>query len=169
MNYQFRKAINAEIPQIWEILQQGIKRRKDDGSNQWQNGYPNPDTILNDIEKGVGFVLADKETIIAYGAVLINDEPAYSNIIGQWLTNNDFIVVHRVAISEAYLGQGLVQKLFGYIENYALNNNIYSIKVDTNFDNLAMLRIMDKLGYMYCGEVHFNESPRKAFEKVLKA
>jgi RimJ/RimL family protein N-acetyltransferase len=167
MNYHFRKASDSEIPQIWEILKQAIERRKNDGSSQWQNGYPNPETIQQDITNGVGFVLADQETIVAYSAVIINDEPAYSAINGQWLTDNDFIVVHRVAISEDYLGQGLVQKMFVHIENFALANNIHSVKVDTNFDNPAMLRILEKLGYTYCGEVYFNGSPRKAFEKVL--
>ncbi|MGC4039723.1 MAG: GNAT family N-acetyltransferase [Flavobacterium sp.] len=168
MNYLFRAATEAEIPQIWEILQQAIQRRKEDGSNQWQNGYPNPDTVRNDIGKGVGYVLADGEKVIAYSAVLINDEPAYSEINGKWLTNDDFVVIHRVAISEAYLGQGLVQKMFGHFEDFAQQNGIRSIKVDTNFDNPAMLRIMDKAGYTYCGEVYFNGSPRKAFEKVLE-
>ncbi|MCL9806666.1 GNAT family N-acetyltransferase [Flavobacterium amniphilum] len=168
MKYQFRKALDSEIPQIWKILQQAIERRKNDGSNQWQNGYPNPETIQNDIAKGNGYVLTDQETVIAYSAVIINDEPAYLEIDGQWLTNGDFVVIHRVAISEDYLGQGLVQQMFGLFEDFALENNIHSIKVDTNFDNPAMLRIMDKLGYTYCGEVFFNGSPRKAFEKVLK-
>lgn len=167
MNYHFRKAVDSEIPQIWEILQQAIERRKNDGSNQWQNGYPNPETIQNDIEKGVGFVLTEDENVIAYSAVLINDEPAYLEIEGKWITNDDFVVVHRVAISETHLGKGLVQKTFGFIEEFALANNIHSIKVDTNFDNLPMLRIMEKLDYIYCGEVYFNGSPRKAFEKVL--
>lgn len=168
MNYQFRLALESEIPQIWSILQQAIARRKKDGSDQWQNGYPNPETVQNDIAKGNGFVLTEAEKVIGYSAVLINDEPAYLEIEGKWLTNDDFVVVHRVAISDEYLGQGLVQKMFGYIEDFARENKIYSVKVDTNFDNPAMLRILEKLGYSYCGEVYFNGSPRKAFEKVLK-
>ncbi|MFW2135795.1 hypothetical protein ACK2M7_05865 [Chryseobacterium sp. TY4] len=35
------------------------------------------------------------------------------------------------------------------------------------FDNLAMLRIMDKLGYQYCEEIFVGGGVRKAFEKVL--
>lgn len=169
MTLQFRKALVAEIPQIWKILQDAIQRRKNDGSNQWQNGYPNPESVANDIAKGVGFVLADGETIVAYSAVLVNDEPAYHEINGKWLTTTDFVVVHRVAVSEAHLGKGLVQNMFAHVEDFARANNIYSIKVDTNFDNPAMLRILEKLNYIYCGEVYFNGSPRKAFEKVLKA
>mgnify|MGYP000093985926 CR=1 FL=1 len=55
-----------------------------------------------------------------------------------------------------------------FIEEYALSNNIYSIKADTNHDNIPMLSIFKKLGYTLCGTVYFRNSPRKAFEKVLK-
>jgi GNAT superfamily N-acetyltransferase len=167
MDYHFRKATMSEIPQIWDFLQQAIIRRKEDGSNQWQDGYPNPEVVQKDIEKGAGFVLTEGETIIGYSAVLVNDEPEYGRIEGKWLSNDDFIVFHRVAISATHLGRGLAKKMLGFIEEFALSNNIYSIKADTNYDNFAMMKTFDKSGYTYCGEVYFRGSPRRAYEKVL--
>ena len=168
MNYNFRKANTIDSAPIWEILQDAILRRKKDGSNQWQDGYPNLESVQNDIEKGVGFVLTENETIIGYCAILINDEPEYANIVGKWLTNGDFVVFHRVAIAETHLGKGFAKVLFTFIEEFAKDNNILSVKADTNFDNGAMLSLFDKSGYVYCGEVHFRGSPRKAYEKVLE-
>lgn len=167
MIHKLRKATTAEIPQIWDILQQAIARRKEDGSNQWQDGYPNPEVIKNDIDKNAGFVLTEGETIIGYTALLISDEPEYDKIVGKWLTNNDFVVFHRVAISEDHLGKGLATKLVGFIEDFAISNKIYSIKADTNFDNFAMMKVFEKLGYVYCGEVYFRGSARKAYEKII--
>lgn len=167
MNYYFRKATTPEIPQIWVIIQQAIVRRKNDGSQQWQDGYPNEDVIRTDIAKGIGYVLTDDDTIAGYAAILFNDEPAYEHLNGAWLTNGGFAVVHRVAISNDYLGKGLAQKIFLFTEDLAIDNNIFSIKVDTNFDNIPMLKILEKLGYTYCGEVTFRGGIRKAFEKKL--
>ena len=167
MPYDFRKAKTSDSSQIWKILQYAIKSRKEDGSNQWQDGYPNPKVIQNDIDNGQGYVLVKDKTIVGYCAILINDEPAYAKIEGEWLTNEDFVVFHRVAISEKYLGKGLAKKLIGCIEDYAVSNNIYSIKADTNFDNNAMMGIFDRMCYTLCGEVYFRGSPRKAYEKVL--
>jgi len=169
MAYAFRKALITEQPGIWNILQQAIIRRKEDGSNQWQDGYPNPDVVKKDIETGTGFVLTEDDTIVGYAAVLINDEPAYAGIEGKWLTNGDFVVVHRIAISQEHLGKGLSGKILQFIEDYALANDVYSIKVDTNFDNIAMMKIFEKQGYVYCGEVYFRGAPRRAYEKVLSA
>ena len=164
----FRLATLKDLPAIWDILQQAIARRKADGSNQWQDGYPNPEVVQNDIEKEVGFVLTLENEIAGYFVVLINDEPEYAKIEGKWLTNDDFVVFHRVAISEDNLGKGLAKSIFRFIEDYALNNDIFSVKADTNFDNHAMLSLFEKSGYVYCGEVYFRGSPRRAYEKVLE-
>lgn len=167
MAYNFRKADFSGIPSIWEILQEAIQRRKEDGSDQWQDGYPNPQTIENDINIGVGYVLTLDEEIVGYSAVLINDEPAYADIEGEWLTDGDFVVFHRVAISGKHIGKGLSYEMLGAIENFAKENKISSVRADTNFDNAAMLKIFDRMGYTYCGQVYFRGSARRAFEKVL--
>ena len=167
MDYHFRKAELSEITPIWAILKDAIARRKQDGSTQWQDGYPNPEIVQKDIEKGKGFILVSGETIIGYCAILINDEPAYKAIEGKWITNTDFVVVHRVAIATNHLGQGYAKMIMKHIENFAINNTIYSVKADTNFDNIAMIKIFENSGYVYCGEVYFRGSPRKAYEKVL--
>ena len=167
MQTQFRKAITQEIPQIWAIIQKAIQRRKADGSKQWQDGYPNEESIQKDVENEVGFVLTDGENMIGYSAVLINDEPEYANIEGKWLTDGDFMVYHRVAIAEEYLGKGFAKMMIENIHQYAIENSIYSIRADTNFDNHAMLKIFNDLGYNYCGEVYFRGSARRAFEKML--
>lgn len=163
----FRKAEMSDKDIIWEIIQQSIERRRIDGSAQWQNGYPNEQTIESDISKDFGFVLTVNDEIAVYVALIFNDEPAYSTIDGAWLTNGEFVVIHRVAVSEKFAGQGLAKKLFDVIEDYVRSQNIQSIKVDTNYDNAAMLKILESKGYTYCGEVFLAGGVRKAYEKVL--
>lgn len=167
MANSFRKAQFHEVSRIWEIVRQAIQRRKADGSKQWQDGYPNEEIIQNDVANGAGFVLLEDDTIVGYCAILINDEPAYAGIQGSWLTNGDFVVFHRLAIADTHIGRGLAKKMFQYIEEFAIANNIGSVKADTNFDNPAMLNTFDKMGYTYCGEVFFRGSARRAYEKVV--
>ncbi len=169
MNYSFEKATAAQVPAIWKILQHAIQRRKEDGSDQWQDGYPNPEVIQKDIDAGAGFVLLEEEKVVGYTAVLINDEPEYEKIKGEWLSNGDFVVCHRVAIAQDHLGKGLAKKIMLAIEDYAKSQNIYSVKADTNHDNIAMLKVFEKMGYSYCGIVLFRGSERKAFEKLLSS
>ena len=167
MIYNFRKAKLSEISAIWSILKDAILRRKEDGSGQWQDGYPNPAVVANDIEKGQGFVLVKSSSIIGYCALIINDEPAYQAIEGKWITNDDFVVVHRLAVATDYLRKGYAVRILKEIELFAVQQDIHSVKADTNFDNPAMIKIFDTLQYQYCGEVYFRGSPRKAYEKIL--
>ncbi len=164
---KFRPAQMSDKDIIWEIIRQSIERRRIDGSAQWQNGYPNEQTIENDISRNFGFVLTVNGEIAVYVALIFNDEPAYSTIDGAWLTTAEFAVIHRVAVSEKFAGKGMVKKLFDVIEDFVKSQNVQSIKVDTNYDNLAMLKILDHKGYTYCGEVFLAGGIRKAFEKVL--
>ena len=167
MDYIVRNAKIADTANIWKILQQAIQRRKNDGSNQWQDGYPNIETVETDIQKGFGYVLEIHGQIAAYAAIIFDIEPAYEIIEGNWLSSGEYVVIHRVAVSDEFAGKGIATKLFKNIEELAKSKSVFSIKVDTNFDNLPMLSILDKLGYTYCGEVYFRGAARKAFEKIL--
>ena len=167
MIYHFRKTDATDISEIWAILQQAIIRRKNDGSNQWQDGYPNPDVVKNDIEKGYGYVLTEGKNIIGYCAVVVNYEPEYLKIEGKWLTDSKFVVIHRLALSGNYLGKNLSKMIIEFVADFAIKNSIYSIKVDTNHDNIPMMKIFEKSGFSFCGIVHFRGSPRRAYEKVL--
>ena len=164
---ELRKADLPEIPAIWEILQQAIEQRRKDGSDQWQNGYPNKQTVYHDIINGCGYVVTENDVIIAYAAIIFGVEPAYNDIKGRWLTNDNYVVVHRVATANSARGKGVATRLIKMVEDLCIRNNVYSIKMDTNFDNVPMLRILDKLNYTYCGEIHVGDETRKAYEKIL--
>lgn len=165
---KLRKATPADIPVIWEILQHGIKQRKKDGSEQWQNGYPNQETIREDLDNSYANVLTDENEILAYAALIEGIEPAYNIIEGKWLNEAEYITVHRVASAGNVRQKGIGTSVFKEIENACLERKIYNIRVDTSFDNVPMLKILDKLNYVYCGEVMMSGAPRRAYQKQLQ-
>lgn len=162
-----RKAVYSELQSIWHILQQAIEQRKQDGSEQWQNGYPNEQTVHDDLTNGCAYVLVDNDVIVAYSAIIFSVEPAYNFINGKWLTNDDYVVVHRVATNNSVKGKGVATHLFRLIEELCIERKVNSIRVDTNFDNVPMLRILDKLNYTYCGEIFISAKSRRAYEKII--
>lgn len=165
--YIFRKAEEKEILPIWQIVKEAIEKRRQEGSTQWQDGYPNVETIKNDLSNKNAYVVVINKEVIAYASIIKNDEPAYEEIKGKWLTTGDFMVVHRVAVANKAARQGIATYIFKEAERLVISKNVRSIKVDTNFDNVAMLHILEKLGYTYCGEVQMRGASRMAFEKVL--
>lgn len=166
---EFNPAAIEDVPAIWLLLQQGIRLRRSQGSKQWQDGYPNPETVEEDIRQDAGFVLCEGDQVIAYVALMVNGEPEYDNIQqGSWKGTGDYLVFHRLAVSEDYLGHGLGKRMFLEIERHARKLGVENLRADTSFDNGAMLAIFEKQGYSYCGKVYFRGQERLAYEKVLK-
>jgi len=167
-NFLMRKAEISDLDRIWELLKAGILKRKNEGSDQWQNGYPNPEVVRDDIEKGYGIVVEnDQKIIVGYVALIDAIEPAYEEIEGAWLTNESYVVLHRLIVDLDHPIKGLASWMMKNIERFVTDKNVFSIKVDTNFDNIGMLKVFERLGYSYCGKVYFNNAERRAFEKTL--
>lgn len=167
---RIRKANVSDLDLIWPIVEKAIEKRRLEGSNQWQDGYPNPNAISEDIEKGYGYVLLAKDspTIIGYAALIYEVEPAYEELQTGWLTSGiPYAVIHRMATLQTPSEKGLGTLFMEALAQKSKDDGLKSMRVDTNFDNTAMLRILDKLNYSYAGEVYFRGSARKAFEKIL--
>ena len=162
-----RKATLSELPVIWEILQQAIEQRKLDGSTQWQNGYPNEQTVHNDFDKGNAYVLIEKNEIFACAAIIVGADPNYKEIKGEWLTLDNYATIHRLATSDRVKQKGVATHLFEMAEEICREKHVLSIRADTNFDNVPMMKILEKLGYTYCGEILVSTAPRRAYEKML--
>ena len=167
-NYTIKQAKIADANAIWQLLQNGIIKRKNEGSTQWQDGYPNLEVVLNDINNGYGIIVLDKmQTIVAYIAKISGVETAYEDLEGDWLSHQPYIVFHRLIVDLQNPIKGFATWFMTTLEQLVLEKGYRSIKVDTNFDNFAMLRVFDKLDYKYCGKVYFRGSERLAFEKLL--
>ena len=63
--------------------------------------------------------------------------------------------------------RGVARRFFAAVENLAVSKGIFSFRVDTNYDNVRMLRLLDRLGFEYCGKINYESGERMAFEKRL--
>ncbi|WP_229065098.1 GNAT family N-acetyltransferase [Alistipes onderdonkii] len=105
--------------------------------------------------------------VVAYGAVVFDGEPAYEAIEGAWLTDGDYVVLHRMAVADGEKGRGVATEFMRCVEAMACGRGTDSMRVDTNFDNRYMLRMLGRLGFVYCGKVRYRSGERLAFEKTL--
>ena len=163
----FRKATAADIDTIERIIRAASARLGAAGIDQWQRGYPNRASVEKDVAEGVGMVLSEGDTILVYGAVIFTGEPAYNDLTGgKWLTDGDYAVVHRLCVSEIFVGMGFAKRFMSAAEAMA-SESVKSMRIDTHPDNKIMQSLIDCMGYTYCGDVVI-ESRRLAYEKVLE-
>lgn len=163
--FLFRQAASDDTERILAIIRQAQARMRARGSDQWQHGYPGAEHIAWDIANGYGYVLCDAEKVVAYGAVVFDGEQAYSAIDGAWPDEEDYVVVHRLAVAEESLVQGLASRFLREVETLARNRGVARFRIDTNFDNTPMLRTLERLGFDPCGEIRYEGDARLAFWK----
>ena len=168
---EFRQAKISDLDQIVEIIELSKKYLKETKVDQWQNGYPAKEDLRRDIESGNSYVLTNKNEIVATTVISLDGESTYNSIFnGEWITNTEYIVMHRVAVHDKYKGKGIFKELIKEAESLALNKGIFSIKIDTHRDNISMQRAVVKNNFKRCGIIYLEDgSERIAFEKVLKS
>jgi GNAT superfamily N-acetyltransferase len=166
---EFRKATETDINNIMNIIAQAQAYFKEQGINQWQNNYPNVETINNDIANKNSYVLIKDNNIVATAAVSFDGEKTYDFIYaGEWISNNEYAVIHRIAVDNTYKGLGLSSQIIKHVEELCLNKGVHSIKVDTHEENISMQKLIKKNKFQYCGIIYLEDgSKRIAFEKKL--
>lgn len=167
MQYTFRKATAADLGAIMDIIQEAKEQMRREDKHQWDDTYPTHQHIEADLLAGNGYVMAHNGRPVAYGAVVFTGEPAYEKIEGHWLSEQPYVVLHRLAVSEAVKGHGVGMLVMQEVEQLAVAASIHSFKVDTNHDNTRMLRVLDKMGFSYCGNITYLQGSRMAYEKLL--
>ena len=169
----FRQAQSCETDRIMQIIRQAQARMHAAGSRQWQDGYPAPGHISADIGRNRGYVLCKPGvegplSVIAYGAVVFDGEPAYDRIEeGSWAAEGPYVAVHRLVVGERFVRRGVAAALLREAAREALVRGIRSFRIDTNFDNQTMLRLLERTGFTYCGKVVYRSGERLAYEKRI--
>lgn len=166
----FRKSEKKDVKIIMEIINEAKEYFRENGIDQWQNGYPNEESILGDIAEGENYVLLNETgEILASCAVSFRGEKNYLIIErGKWKTENPYAVVHRVAVRNSLKGKGLSVILMEEAEKMCRERNIKSIRIDTHEDNKSMQKLILKCGFEYCGIIYVADgTERLAYEKIL--
>ena len=165
----FRKTTEKDLESVIKIIDEAKEFLKNNNIDQWQNGYPNEEVILKDIENDNSYVLEDKGEIIATTVLSFDGDKNYDVIEdGSWITNNKYGVTHRIAVSRKCSKKGIGKFIIKISEDIARENNIKSMRADTHKDNKSMQSLLLKSGYKYCGIIFVEDgTERLAFEKVL--
>lgn len=137
------------------------------GIDQWQNGYPSEQVILEDIACQRSYVV-EQEGSVRATFVLVDTEPTYLEIHeGQWL-GKDYVAIHRVAVAVSYRGTGISDAIIRYAEHDARRRGKDSLRIDTHRGNIPMCKMLSKQGFLYRGVIYLLDgAPRVAYEKGL--
>lgn len=152
-----------EISILMEIFASAkVFMRQSGNANQWAEGYPSVELIAHNIESGHSYVcLDDTGEIVATFFFRIGTDETYFRIDdGQWLNDQPYGVVHRLAST------GKIKNISTYCLEWCLEQ-CENIRIDTHADNIVMQNALIRNGYEYCGIIYLKSGARRlAFQKV---
>lgn len=169
---QFRSAHDADIPGVMEIIDGAKAFLAAQGIDQWQSGYPDEASIIEDIQNENAYVLEDAGRICGTAAVVFGVEASYAVIHdGQWTTSEDYASIHRLAVAADMRGSGAADALMAGAEAVIAGRGLRAVRIDTHRENLVMQGMLARNGYTRCGTIYLDGidggAPREAFEKTL--
>lgn len=152
-----RKAKITDLDVIREVFEDAKKiMRKDGNLHQWNDGYPQDEVLINDIEKDQLYVIEEDE-ICACFVIQQGEDPTYKVIDGRWISNDPYVTIHRIAKRS---GSHIFDKMFEYVKR-----TYKHIRIDTYQDNKIMRFLLKEHGFAYCGIIYLSDGdPRMAYE-----
>ena len=168
----FRLAIPEDLDGIMRAVHEAQAFMRTLNIDQWQDGYPEPETLLEDIRLGQLYVIAEGMDVRAVAALSLLKEPVYDAIEGAWLAAGEkYLTIHRMATDDSGRGRGFAARMLAEAERIAGENGCASVRADTHRGNLAMRRFLEKHGFSNCGQVYYyvkkGDPVRVAYEKIL--
>lgn len=166
---EFRLATIEDLEQIMIIIKQAQAYLLNNNIDQWQNNYPNKETIFDDIKNKNSYVLIKNDKIIATAAIIFTKDKTYNNIYeGNWISNKAYSTIHRIAISDNHKELGVGSRMITEAIKLSRNKKTFSIRIDTHKDNIVMQKFLLKNDFKYCGIIYLEDkNKRLAFEKII--
>lgn len=165
------KASTLDLKQLYSITKSCAKHMIKNGIYQWNEVYPSKEVLQKDIELQQIWKLEENETIVGIIVLTEIEDKEYLNV--KWLSeSSNNLYIHRLAVHPNFQGKGYAQKLMDFTENYAINNNYNSIRLDTFSQNKGNQKFYEKRNYIKLESIYFpNQSkhPFYCYEKVLNA
>ncbi|PWM45026.1 MAG: N-acetyltransferase [Clostridiales bacterium] len=159
---KIRNAHKNDINKILSIYEKARNFMMQNGNpTQWGNVYPQPVIVKEDIDKNRLFVCEDGGEIFAVFMYMTEPEPTYSEIDGNWLNEEKYATIHRVASDGSHKGVlcNIINWCFSKFEN---------LRCDTHENNIPMQNALEKNGFIRCGTIFLIDgSSRIAYQKII--
>lgn len=168
----FRRAGMDDLNDIMRVVGEAQRFMKTLNIDQWQDGYPERETLAEDIALGRLYVIEDGGRVAAFAALLLEPEPIYDTIDGAWAVPGPYLTIHRMALDDGHRGRGLAGAIVARAAAMARENGCAALRADTHSGNAAMRRFLEKTGFVFRGTVLYTvkkgDPLRVAYEKDLR-
>ena len=165
---QLRRATQADIPAVLDLIRRVVPSMLASGNRQWDDSYPNARVFERDVARKQLWIAESDGQLAGVVAITSEKEPEYAHV--GWDFEEPALVLHRLAVEPAFRGQGVALALMGKAEAVARECGLRTLRTDTSADNVAAQGLFPRLGYTFSGEISIKFRPGVrvlCFEKRL--
>lgn len=171
----YDKQLMKIYQQSKKIIEEAKAYLKLQGIDQWQNGYPDDETLETDVKFGITYVLIIDDQIAATAALHQGLDVNYLNLHGgKWVNgiHGRYTAIHRIAMSSNFRGQHLSDKMITGLITISSVLGYKDVRIDTHPDNKGMQHVITtngftKRGTIYMAEKDDEETPRYAYQLII--
>ena len=158
---EVRLGRREDVEAVMALVRRVVPQMRALGNFQWDDHYPNAAAFECDVDQGWLWIAEVQGQVAGAAAITTEQEPEYAEV--GWDLDQEAVVVHRLLVDPAFRGQGLAAALLRQAEEVARNWGITVLRVDTNRENEATLRLFPSLGYAFAGEIGLGFRPGLRF------
>lgn len=160
---KIRVAERQDMAAILEIYKIARNYMRENGNPfQWGDSHPPAELVEEDIALGRSYVLIGTDgNVHGVFVFIIGQDPTYHTIYeGQWLNDDTYGVIHRIA------SDGKQKGLFANAVSFC-KEKCRNVRIDTHADNRTMQHLIEKNGFQRCGVIYIEDgSSRIAYQSV---
>lgn len=164
--FSIRPATDGDVDSVLALVRTCVQHMRFHGIEQWDDLYPDRDTIEEDVHPCEAFVATRRAELIGYVALSPSQDPEYADVPWTY-TVGPFVVIHRLMVDPAIQGSGFAKLLMGFAEAHALASGFRTVRLDTFVGNPKALRLYERLGYREAGTIKHRTGRFRCFEKEL--
>jgi ribosomal protein S18 acetylase RimI-like enzyme len=161
---EFRHAEKRDLQQVLSLFAGAVARMRNAGIDQWDERYPDRETLTADLEKGEMYLLCAGGGPLS--AVVLNAEqaPEYA-AVGWKFRGSPAAVIHRLCVAADTQGKGVGGKTLLCAEKVLQEEGFRSVRLDAFTKNPIALRLYESNGYLLAGRVTFRKGIFNCYEK----
>lgn len=172
LQYDCRRATEADMDALMSIARQGGDFLREQGVPQWQDNFPNPAVFRRDIEAGGCWLFTHQDEPAGCISLYLTPEADYAPLEDAFLAHEPYGTLHRVAVAAPYRGRGLSNEMMQLGEDLALGSGCTSVRSDTHPQNKPMQALLESRGYTLRGTIRLTNGAeqdpvRVVYEKVF--
>ena len=157
---ELRLAGKDELPQILKLYRSVV------GSEgcTWDAFYPNEDTLSEDFEAGLLFVLRKGEQLLGAGSIVPENE---LDDLEHWAFHKKARELARIVIAPEHQGRGYGKLLVQSLCNHLAQEGCKAVHLLVAQENKAAQRMYQTVGFQNKGTCHRYDIDFFAYEKEL--